>query len=170
VAASSASGDVITTGGGFSGYWSTPAWQAGAVTSFIQGGASSGSGFNPRGRGYPDVALIGVGYQVVVQGQFYNMYGTSASTPVLAGMVTLVNLQRARRGKGPVGFLNPTLYATRNAARLNDVTSGSPNNCCSSMQASAAICCQHGFDATEGWDPLTGLGTVSYPALLDMFL
>ncbi len=63
------------------------------------------------------MALIGVGYQVVVQGQFYNMYGTSASTPVLAGMVTLVNLQRARRGKGPVG---------------------SPNNCCSS-------CCELGI-------------------------
>ena len=169
VAASSTAGDVITTGGGFSGYWSTPAWQTGAVTSYTaQADASSGAGFNRRGRGYPDVALIGVGYQVVVQGQMYSMYGTSASTPVFAGMITLVNVQRARKGRGPVGLLNPTLYARQNAARFVDITSGS-NNCCSSMQPAAAICCAHGFAATAGWDPLTGQGTVSYPALLDMF-
>ena len=37
--------------------------------------------------------------------------GTSAACPVVAGMVSLINDIRAKQGKGPVGFINPTLYA-----------------------------------------------------------
>lgn len=37
--------------------------------------------------------------------------GTSFAAPMWAGFIALVNQQLASQGKGPVGFLNPTLYA-----------------------------------------------------------
>lgn len=33
-----------------------------------------------------------------------------ASTPVVAGMVALINDRRLQRGLAPLGFLNPALY------------------------------------------------------------
>lgn len=35
---------------------------------------------------------------------------TQASTPVVAGMVALINDRRLQRGLAPLGFLNPALY------------------------------------------------------------
>ena len=60
-----------------------------------------------------------------------SVFGTSASTPVFAAMISLINAQRASVGKSSVGFINPTLYATQNRAYFNDITSGN-NLCCSS--------------------------------------
>lgn len=61
-------GAVITTGGGFSTYFKTPSWQAAAVSGYLAAVTGSASapapGFNPQGRGIPDVSLIGVSYQV----------------------------------------------------------------------------------------------------------
>ena len=37
--------------------------------------------------------------------------GTSASSPQLAAVIALANQGRAGKGKGPVGYLNPALYA-----------------------------------------------------------
>ena len=37
--------------------------------------------------------------------------GTSASTPVFAGMLSLINSRRLAAGKSSVGFANPALYA-----------------------------------------------------------
>jgi tripeptidyl-peptidase-1 len=31
-------------------------------------------------------------------------------------------------------------------------------------------CGTNGFNAAAGWDPVTGLGTPNYPALLDAFM
>jgi hypothetical protein len=43
-------------------------------------------GYNSEGRGYPDIALLGVSYNVVVGGVITQLYGTSCSTPVMAGL------------------------------------------------------------------------------------
>ena len=44
------------------------------------------------------------------------------------------------------------------------------NNCCSKSAhtASSVKCCSAGFAAAAGWDPVTGLGSVTYPNLLAM--
>ncbi|KAJ1430238.1 peptidase S8/S53 domain-containing protein, partial [Ochromonadaceae sp. CCMP2298] len=88
--------------------------------------------------------------------------GTSASSPVVAGMVSLVNAQRLEAGKGPLGFLNTAIYQN-GATFANDVTSGE-NNCCAS-----AVCCDEGFYASTGWDPLTGFGSVNYAKFAAIF-
>jgi tripeptidyl-peptidase-1 len=98
------------------------------------------------GRGYPDVAAQGKGYQVVVGGKVQSVGGTSASSPVcctcsleitnskllilqtFAAIVSLLNDFRISKGKAPLGFLNPVLYA-KGFAGLNDIVSGSNPGC-----------------------------------------
>ena len=82
--------------------------------------------------------------------------GTSASCPVIAGMVSLINSARLDAGKPALGWLNPKIYAL-NGSFANDVTSG--NNKCT---RSASLCCYQGFYAAPGWDPVTGFGSVNF--------
>lgn len=100
------------------------------------------------------------------------MYGTSASTPALAGMISVINAQRQLNGKSTIGFINPTIYASQNSGKFNDIISGT-NKCCSSggntVSGSNPYCCDSGFEATTGWDPVTGLGSVNYTNLYSMF-
>lgn len=39
--------------------------------------------------------------------------GTSASAPIFAGVVSLLNDARLNAGKSPLGFLNPMLYKAK---------------------------------------------------------
>lgn len=57
-----------------------------------------------------------------VGGEFGLSGGTSASTPIFAGVVNRLNEERLNVGKGPIGFLNPSLYA--NPLMMNDITNG----------------------------------------------
>ena len=40
-------------------------------------------------------------------------HGTSLSAPLFASVITLINEERTAIGKGPVGFINPVLYASQ---------------------------------------------------------
>lgn len=81
-------GGVITSGGGFSAYYTQPWYQSSAVASYFTTAAGEASypGYNSAGRGYPDLSFIAVSYPVVVGGYRAVYYGTSASTPVAAAM------------------------------------------------------------------------------------
>lgn len=107
-------GGVITSAGGFSTYYATPSWQASATSTYLgqfDAANAPAPGYNSYGRGIPDLSLVGVYYQAVVGGHFMSFFGTSASTPVAAAMVTLINSARAVKGLGSIGFINPTIYA-----------------------------------------------------------
>ena len=123
-------------------------------------------GFNALGRGYPDISAAGSSYVVYIGGTILSVSGTSASCPVIAGMITLINSARLLAGKKPVGFINPTLYATSNLF-AKDITSGK-NNC--AVGSSGPTCCTQGFYAKPGWDPATGLGSVNFESLKRVFL
>jgi tripeptidyl-peptidase-1 len=82
----------------------------------------------------------------------------SASTPVVAGIVSLLNDIRRVAGKPPLGFLNPLLYKRATAAALHDITLGA-NEGCSGMG---------GFPARRGWDAVTGVGTPNFAKLADI--
>jgi len=157
----SASAKVIFSGGGFSNVFSLPSYQAPTVLNYFKDtpppyGADR---FNNsmKSRAFPDVAANGVNYIIAVDGNFSLVFGTSCSSPVFGGIVTLINEKRLESGKGPVGFLNPTLY--KNPQVLNDITSGDNPGCGTD-----------GFTAVKGWDPVTGLGTPNFPKMLDLFL
>ncbi|KAE9408682.1 subtilisin-like protein [Gymnopus androsaceus JB14] len=160
----SACEQIIFSGGGFSNYFSIPSYQQSVVQSFLDGFSSDNfttANFNSSGtsRSYPDLSANGANYVIAVDGEFELVYGTSASSPVVGSMITLVNDARIAAGKAPVGFLNPTIYDPSFASVFNDITSGG-NQGCGTV----------GFTATEGWDPVTGLGTPNLGLLMEAYL
>ena len=167
----SSQGGVITSGGGFSQFATTPPWQTSVVSSYFNSLATQPvSGYNFQGRGYPDVSLLGVQYEVIVNGQVQQIYGTSASTPAFAGMISTINMLRKSKGMKSVGFLNPTLYSARGRSKFNDIKSGD-NKCCryNGINPANSPCCATGFTAAIGWDPVTGLGSIYFPRLANLF-
>jgi len=165
VVCSSKTGGVITTGGGFSTQYTAPDYQKSAISSYFSSVSPSPvSGYAKNGRGYPDVAMAGHNYEVVIAGNLYQVSGTSASAPVTAAMASLVNAKLKSNGKSSLGFINPTLYHAGSAS-FNSITSG--NNKCT---ANANVCCSQGFTATAGWDPVTGWGSVDYSKFEKLFV
>jgi len=169
VMCSSSTGGGITSGGGFSDFFEMPDYQTAAYTAYLQNPSANlppKNLFNSKGRAYPDVAMLGHNYPIVVGGNTYVGSGTSASSPVFASMVTLLNSLRIGKGKSPLGFLNHAIYHIASDPTLykqvfNDITSGR-NNCCAGAQGSAT-CCQYGFTAVAGADPTTGVGSIKFP-------
>ncbi|KAJ7639544.1 subtilisin-like protein [Roridomyces roridus] len=136
--------------GGFSNFFPSPSYQTASVQSFLQAQGSKNAGlFNPLGRAFPDVAAQGEDIEIVVGGATGLVAGTSASAPIFASVIALINSQRIAEGKAPLGFLNPLLYA--NPGMFNDITTGSNPGCGTS-----------GFSARVGWDAVTGLGTPNF--------
>jgi tripeptidyl-peptidase-1 len=160
---------LITSGGGFSTVFDTPDYQSTVVASYLSNGPSlpPSSMFNGKGRGYPDVAALGHNYLEVISGKTYQVSGTSAASPVFAGMVSLINGLRLKAGKSSLGFLNPALYQVDTGV-YNDITSGT-NNCCAG-ETGSEVCCKYGFTASTGWDPTTGNGSPNFGKLADALL
>lgn len=131
--------------GGFSEYFDRPIWQRAAVDPYIashlrsQPRRSNRPGktrdkkkvyFARNGRGTPDIAAIGSGFQIMHRGEMVEVRGTSASTPVVAAMVALVNDQRLRQGKRSLGWLNGYLYLDPKVRGvLKDVEGGKSEGC-----------------------------------------
>jgi subtilase family serine protease len=69
---------------------------------------------------FPDRGCPGGG--TVCYGEF-RLGGTSLSSPLLAGVMALVDQQRANHGMAPLGFANPAIYAAygQNNGALHDV-------------------------------------------------
>ncbi|KAH9023934.1 subtilisin-like protein [Lactarius hengduanensis] len=142
------------SGGGFSDFFERPPYQEEAVSTFLHGLGNRYQGFyNASGRGIPDIAAQAVG-RIVFKGKEYRMSGTSLSTPIVAGIISLLNDWLISTGREPLGFLNPWLYG-RGSRGLTDITEGSNPGC--NMD---------GFSAIVGWDPVTGLGTPSFRRML----
>ena len=62
-----------------------------------------------------------------MNGRIVLIDGTSASAPVMAAFVSLVNAQRKSKGMSTMGYINPFLYKYY-ASFTNDITSGD-NKC-----------------------------------------
>jgi subtilase family serine protease len=84
-----------------------------------------------------------------------NLYGgTSFAAPMWAGFLALVNQQAVSNGQPTLGFVNPALYTILGGSSystdFHDITSGS-----------------NGFQATVGYDLVTGIGSPNGQALVD---
>lgn len=126
VVCTSNGGGLITSGGGFSTYVKRPAWQDAVVDNYLNNGPNMPprTMFSSLGRAYPDIAVMGHNYVIAIGGSFYVGSGTSAASPVAAGMFTLINGMRMSRGKSPLGFLNPALY--QQGAAKSPMFNGTP--------------------------------------------
>jgi len=153
------------SGGGFSPLFnrSSAAWQEracyGYIASSSKGSLPPPSSYTASGRGTPDVSMISEGFQV--SGGIFgarSMDGTSASTPAFASIISLLNEARDQAGKPPLGFLNPFLYA--NADAFTDIVDGD------NKHGRGGTTYKYGWECTKGWDPVTGLGTPKFAALL----
>ncbi|KAI0746480.1 family S53 protease-like protein [Daedaleopsis nitida] len=152
------------SGGGFSNYYSAPSYQSSAVSAYLTKFASSplavttSGKFKPTGRAFPDVAAKADNFWVW-EGSVASIWGTSASSPTFASIIALINDRLSQHGRPPMGFLNPWLYKTGKDG-LNDITAGNNSIECNGVNA--------GFEAVEGWDPVTGLGTPDFNKLLKL--
>jgi subtilase family serine protease len=142
-------------GSGFSRLFPRPAYQTG-----IDGTGTA--------RGVPDVAAdadyrpgIAVAFHVGGQNDILGGGGTSAAAPLWAAIIALADQSAGRH----LGFINPALYqigrTTHYHQAFHDVTTGS-NTVKLPAQTIA------GYQATLGWDPLTGWGSPNAQALIPL--
>jgi subtilase family serine protease len=158
-------GALITSGGGFSNYITRPTWQETAVNAHLNNPAAKlppNQYFQKANRAFPDVSANGHAYLIGISNfgsstALEQVDGTSCSSPAFGAVVSLLNDDRLANVKKPLGFLNPMLYAAPSAA-FQDITSG--NN-----YATESCVAQYGYTATQGWDPVSGLGTPNWNGL-----
>ncbi|KAH9010430.1 peptidase S8/S53 domain-containing protein [Lactarius pseudohatsudake] len=143
------------SGGGFSEYFLRPEYQQQAVSTFLDNLGQQYSGlYNRSGRAIPDISAQAIKIPFFYKGEEAQAEGTSCSTPIVAGIISLLNDYRLSQGKPPLGFLNPWLYGG-GLNGINDIVSGSNPGCNTD-----------GFSAVVGWDPVTGLGTPDFLRLM----
>jgi alpha-tubulin suppressor-like RCC1 family protein len=142
-------------------------WYQSTLGGFI---VNSGNFASSRYRNYPDVSMVGTNIGSIITsggspGSISPFDGTSASGPLFAGFLALVNQKSVRDGGAPVGFANPALYmisATVPGA-FNDIQMGSiPTGGRDPIPSSGLYTIPAGgFPATPGYDLATGLGSPS---------
>ena len=133
--------------------------------------ASQQKYFNSKGRGYNDLAALGNNVRMVISGALSTCGvggGTSASGPIVAGLLALVNAARLDAGKPTLGLANPLLYsiAANTPAAFNSIGSDSGNNNNQCISEPDYTCCTHGLREASNWDPLTGLGSINFAEFL----
>ena len=135
------------TGGGVSDFFEKPVWQnaVGVPVSVNPGGRV--------GRGVPDVAAYVGPYNLFLYGGYHGpYYGTSASGPLYAALVALINA----RNKINTGFLNGNVGLRKGlyiapADTYRDIADGASNGSPGESP---------GYNSGSGWDACTGFGSV----------
>ncbi len=138
------------SGGGISKFFAEPDFQK-SLPAAVQGQLNGH-------RGLPDIAADAdpaTGMAFYVGGQWQQVGGTSASTPLWAGIIAVADQMAGH----PLGFINPGIYKVATSASaqqdFRDITIG--NNSYSQVT---------GFNAVAGWDPVTGWGVPNAQKLL----
>lgn len=146
------------SGAGFSNLFARPSYQTSAVNSYLSKIGTLDAGYyNKTGRAYPDISAQGSLYVITSSGQQELVSGTSCSAPTTSSIIALLNSARRAKGKGNVGWVNPTFY--KNPSAFTDVFSGESGGCGSSTAASPAL------PVESAWDASTGLGTPLFTKL-----
>jgi hypothetical protein len=171
---SKGSPQAASSGGGVSAYIATPSWQKGTGVPVAR-----------AGRYTPDIAFSAAAHDGYFgcfaaagsncipnsNGEFYfeYFYGTSTAAPSMAGITAVLDQNLG----GRVGNLNPMLYqmAASGPAAFHDVTVASsgvtncqvntPSMCNNSLPSASGLSGgQTGYPVTNGYDLVTGLGSL----------
>jgi tripeptidyl-peptidase-1 len=160
---------IAFSSGGFSDTWPTPSYQKKAVKRYLSILGSRWKGlYNPKGRGFPDVSAQSYRFHVVDKQREILVGGTSASAPAFAGIVALLNAYRLKAGKPTMGFLNPWIYDDGLKA-FTDIVDGGSTGCTGEDMYSGLptpVVPYASWNATKGWDPVTGVGTPLFDKML----
>ncbi|KAK2057836.1 Pro-kumamolisin [Colletotrichum caudatum] len=164
------------SGSGFSNYFKQPWYQEGAVNQYLLSSISTDTKTyyqpftNFSGRGFPDIAAHSSSppFAIVTNGsKLIGSGGTSASAPLVSGLIALLNDARIRAGQPTMGFMNPWLYK-RGFKGLTDVAAGGALGCggidlqTGKPLQGAGVIPFASWNATQGWDPVTGLGLPNF--------
>jgi uncharacterized protein (TIGR03437 family) len=148
--------DFIGTGGGVSSLFPKPFWQTGPGVP------------NDNFRDVPDVSLAASadhdGYLVYVDGGLFEFGGTSVGTPIMAGVVALLNQYLVSKNvltQPGAGNINPTLYRLAQSANsiFHDITIGDNRVPCA-QSSPGCVNGLAGYPAGPGYDLATGLGSI----------
>merc|ERR1712054_296716 len=119
-----------TSGGGFSNVAARPSWQSTQVQNYLNTATllPPSTEFNSSGRAYPDITALAHHFMIVERGESVAVDGTSASSPLTAGIFALINDNLMNNNQPSLGFLNPILYAlvggSSGSTLVQDVTEG----------------------------------------------
>jgi len=154
----------FTSGGGFSKVAPMMKFQQNSVWKWAnttQGQYTPTTYYNGNGRAYPDISALGIKILIWVYGS-ESVGGTSASSPIFAGVFTLLNDYSIKKTGKALGPLNQLIYqmGERHPASFNDITIG--DNTCT--ETGCFDC--YGYYCSVGWDPVTGFGSPNYPEML----
>jgi pseudomonalisin len=171
------------SGGGYSVYIPAPPWQTGTGVPGTQGRYTPDIAFSSSIHdGYfacLEASGTSTGEGCVVQnGNFYfgSFYGTSAAAPDMAGITALLD----QKMQSPQGELNQRLYelaAASTVSVFHDITVASsgvsgcvvitPSMCNNSTPSPTSLTGGlPGYLVTEGYDEVTGLGSIDVASLL----
>ena len=135
------------SGGGVSSVFPTPIWQQGLTLTTLPDNATYDLYNDFGGRGVPDLSAPFQSYAFWYNGNIISgVAGTSASTPIIAGLIA--------RYKSLVGYrlgLITRDYLYNNPTAFNDTIYGD------NVQPDSIF--DFGYQASLGWDPVTGLGS-----------
>ena len=138
------------------------------IPTYQVGVSMAANGGSTTHRNVPDVAMLGESFVVVDNNRQassqWDLYdGTSGSSPLMAGLVALVNQQAVAMGKQPLGFANPAFYALGKggsyASLFNDINDGSGDNLSGLYPVSYTAV--SGYDLCTGWGSPKGLAMVN---------
>jgi tripeptidyl-peptidase-1 len=121
------------------------------------------------------ILTISHSYVIIDNNQTSQTGGTSAASPVFAAIIALVNDALLKAGKPQLGFLNPWLYSN-GLNGLTDITGGGSVGCngvngqTGASIPGASIILYASWNATPGWDPVTGLGVPNFQKLKQLAL
>ncbi|WP_058362886.1 protease pro-enzyme activation domain-containing protein [Xanthomonas translucens] len=155
------------TGGGISAYWPIPDYQLIADAQGKQTSIAAPNHGSSTQRNFPDVAAVAspstpVAVYSELEGGWINMAGTSVSAPIWASFMSIADQAHQYAGLGRIGFANPFLYSTLDGTvsiDTHDVLKGSNGN--AKLFGGVA-----GFSAGQGYDNVTGLGSMLSSSLL----
>ncbi|KAF2758354.1 tripeptidyl-peptidase-like protein [Pseudovirgaria hyperparasitica] len=154
--------------GGFSDIFPRPSYQDSAVKGYLSILGDRWKGlYNPTGRGFPDLAAQSNRFHVIDKGLDILVGGTSASCPAVAGIIADLNSARIDAGKPKLGFLNPWIYSGGKEG-FTDIVNGGSTGCTGRDIYSGLptpFVPYASWNATKGWDPVTGLGTPLFDVL-----
>jgi hypothetical protein len=166
----------VGSGGGWNTAVPIPSWQSPVI--------NSGNNGDPNYRNIPDVsAEANTDNYFCANGSCQGgIGGTSLAAPRWAAFTALINQQAAANanngGSNPtLGFLNPTIYPDGQGGNygsiFHDITSGqnpssaSPPLTCSYPNYGCLPSGIQGFNATAGFDDVTGWGSPNGPTIFD---
>jgi kumamolisin len=139
-----------STGGGVSAVFPRPSWQSNISIESVNPGAI-------LGRVIPDLSANAdwnaSPYLLIVDGHTQPNGGTSAATPLVAALITLINAQRPADQR--VGYLTPILYQSQ-------AESGPPIGtiaCTDVVVGNNKTAHAGGYSAAPGYDADSGWGT-----------